>query len=129
MQLVALHIQATEDDPHLVCKLLTPEEDDDTRLESPFAQRQKQRRPLRFLPCADANELLNKATCSTTLRVDEQPNRLVQRHAHQLVDRISHGSRKEHCLPGSRTRLDDLRELIRETVLEHPVSFVQHKDV
>lgn len=77
----------------------------------------------------NTHELLYKPLGGASSRVDEQSHRLAQTETYQLLHVIRHCGREEHRLSSLGARLDNLVQLVRETVLEHTVRLVHDENL
>jgi len=129
VQLGARQPQQPKDDASPVGNLLLPEEDDDPFGVKGLADVRQVPQALLFTPGAQPHKLLGQVDGRLLLGIDHNPGRLVEPDADQLVDSRGHGGGKEHRLARLRNGRENLVQLVRETVLEHPVGFVEHQDL
>jgi hypothetical protein len=87
-------------------ELLASQKYEYTGFESASTECQEERRPIGFSARSNPYKFLHQATSDTALGVNEKSYWLVERHLHELIDRVCHSRGKEHGLSGNWTCFD-----------------------
>ncbi len=121
--------EEAEDDAHAVDFAFLAEEDDDFVGVDGLAEEDQVRESLVFSSGPESDELLDQVADGLLSCVYQQPHGPIEADTDEFVDRVRHGRGEKHRLSGLGDRGQDLVQLVRKPVFQHPVRLVQHEDL
>lgn len=128
MQFSSLQAQQTENDADTVRFLLLSEENDNPTCVDLLAQVKETSETLVLPTRTQTDEFLCQGTDSLLLGIHHQTHRPVHADTNKLVDGFCHRGRKQHGLARLGDRRQNLVQLIRESVLEHSIGFIENQN-